>query len=184
MLHYTTVRCSQKATLVLRKQPDVAKDDRFVVAPSQDHSQVHPASAVSGRASSSFTSAGAARSIRRPRSPAEPHPPSQAWVDTPHTHTHTHTHTGSTRARASEARIAYAHRAVVRGGCSGVHAGAAPPLVAKRIPARSLKMELLQGSCRGVEFMNVFVRPVVTGRRPCRAYNARAGARSGVCSVG
>ena len=83
VLHYTTVRCSQKATLVLRKQPDVAKDDRFVVAPSQDHSQVHPASAVSGRASSSFTSAGAARSIRRPRSPAEPHPPSLAWVDTP-----------------------------------------------------------------------------------------------------
>ena len=58
-----------------------------------------------------------------------------------------------------------------------MHAGAAPPLVAKRIPARSLKMELLQGSCRGVEFMNVFVRPVGTGRRPCRAYDARAGAR-------
>ena len=55
---------------------------------------------------------------------------------------------------------------------------------AKRVPARSLKMELLQGSCRGVEVANVFVRPVGTGRRPCRACDARAGARSGVCSVG
>ena len=65
--------------------------------------------------------------------------------------------TGSCRLHSSEQRYLLPRS---RAGSSALRSTGSAS--AKRVPARSLKMELLQGSCRGVEFMNVFVRPVVT----------------------